>query len=236
MKKILKIIGVLTFFGVVSFISMLITMNLLIKGDEVDVPDLRGESLEKASYTCSKLNLFLKKRASQYHPDFPLNTIIYQDPLPGLKIKRNKSVKVTISLGSEKVIVPDLAGKTLRAAEIMLGETGLLKGEISQTKSYNFPSGSIIAQEPMHDVEVKRGSSVNILVSSGTYEEELIMPDLIGKKLNSVISQIEGMGFKIGDISKISYPGIESGIIIRQMPLSGWKMIKKNLISLEVSS
>lgn len=222
-------------FVVIMGVSALITVIILVKGEEeVEVPDLKGKTVNEAIDLLSQKGLFMK-RLTQFHSTVPEGRVFSQDPPPKTMIKRNKKVKVYVSLGTQKTITPNLVGKTLRAVSIEIAERGLSVGIISQTYSGEEP-GVIIAQEPPPDSEVDRGTSVNLLVSTGAKEEEWIMPDLIGKKAEKVIPWLEINGFRISPIKNLPYGGIERGIILKQIPLPGWKLRKSQFISLEVSS
>lgn len=232
--RALKFLFVSVIFIVIMGVSAIITVIVLVKGDEVEVPDLRGKTVSEAIDLLSQKGLFMK-RLTQFHPNVPEGKIISQEPPPKTMIKRNKKVKVYVSLGAQKTITPNLIGKTLRAVSIEIAERGLNLGIISQTSSQEEP-GTIIAQEPPPDSDVDRGTSLNLLVSNGMKEEEWIMPDLIGKKAEKVIPWLEINGFRISPIKNLPYAGIERGIILKQMPLPGWKLRKSQFISLEVSS
>lgn len=232
--RALKFLFVSVIFIVIMGVSAIITVIVLVKGEEVEVPDLRGKTVNEAIDLLSQKGLFMK-RLTQFHPNVPEGKIISQEPPPKTMIKRNKKVKVYVSLGAQKTTTPNLIGKTLRAVSIEIAERGLNLGIISQTSSQEEP-GTIIAQEPPPDSDVDRGTSLNLLVSNGMKEEEWIMPDLIGKKAEKVIPWLEINGFRISPIKNLPYAGIERGIILKQMPLPGWKLRKSQFISLEVSS
>jgi beta-lactam-binding protein with PASTA domain len=61
------------------------------------------------------------------------------------------------------------------------------------------------------------------------------MPDLIGKNAAKVMDQLKALDFKIGDFRHTYYPGLGKGIIIKQFPPDGYRIQKRNLITLEVS-
>lgn len=232
--KAIKFFLISISFIFVMGISTIFTVIILVKGEEVEVPDLRGKQVDEAIDLLSQNGLFMK-RLTQFHPTVPEGKVIAQDPPPKTMIKRNKKVKVYVSLGTQRTLIPDLIGKTLRAVGIEMAERGLNIGIISQTAMEGEP-GVIIAQEPPHDSEVDRGTPVNLLVSSGSKEDEWVMPDLIGKRAEKVIPWLEINGFRISPIKNIPYTGVERGIVLKQMPLPGWKLRKSQFISLEVSS
>jgi beta-lactam-binding protein with PASTA domain len=61
------------------------------------------------------------------------------------------------------------------------------------------------------------------------------MPDLIGKRSEDVIPWLEELNFKVEDVRNTYYPGLSSGIIIKQHPRHGFMIQKNYPITLEVS-
>jgi|Deesub1362B_J571_1020462.scaffolds.fasta_scaffold00506_6 serine/threonine-protein kinase len=234
-EKIIKFVIWSLFLFALMLFSTLISMKIILKGDIVRVPDLKGKSIEEAREELAQIGLYLVQKSIQFSMNIPAGKIMDQEPEPGSKIKRNKEVKVIISAGKEKVKMPDLIGKDLEIAESILKELNLKRGLVVQTHSSRYSAGRIIAQTPEKGLEVESGTPVSLLVSQGQEEEKFIMPDLIGKKLDLTILMLNKLGFKIGIIRYTHYPGLEPGIIIKQLPLSGYRVYKSNLISLEVS-
>jgi beta-lactam-binding protein with PASTA domain len=50
-----------------------------------------------------------------------------------------------------------------------------------------------------------------------------------------VLRRLQELDFKIAEIHPSYYPGWEPGVIIKQFPVHGYKVQKKNQITLEVS-
>jgi serine/threonine-protein kinase len=147
----------------------------------------------------------------------------------------NKVVKVTLSAGLEKVVVPRLTGKDLLALDEIFQKIGLVKGNVSHVHTPAFPAGRVISQYPPEQTEVPVNSRVHLLVSQGELEQRYLMPDLLGKEASTVIQKLRDLGFRIGDIRRSYYPGLRSGVIINQNPSQGTLIKKRNIISLEVS-
>lgn len=234
-KNIFKLLSWALFLLALMLLSALITMKIILIGDVVRVPDLKGKSMDEAREELARVGLYLSKKSTQFSMDIPAGKIMEQEPEPGSKIKRNRVVQVIVSAGRKKVKIPNLIGKDLMVIDDILKEFNLRKGIVVQVHSSSFSAGKIIAQSPEPGLEVESGIAVSVLVSQGKEEEKFIMPDLIGKKLEMTIPALQRLGFKIGIIRYTDYPGLEPGIIIKQLPLSGYRVYKSNLISLEVS-
>ncbi len=234
-KNIIKTILLLET-GLIFFLgSALVTTSLILKGEIVTVPDLKGKTPEEARTLLSRNLLSLSFAGTEFHSEIEKGLIISQDPPAGSKIKANRVVKVIVSAGSEMVDIPDLVGKSLEVAVQTLASVGLSRGIISQIHTPRYPAGRIIAQEPKPGGKVKRETAINLLISQGEQELKYVMPDLIGRKADRVLSKLKELGFNVGNVRSSYYPGLEPGIIIKQTPPHGYAVQKRNLISLEVS-
>lgn len=209
--------------------------RLLLRGELVIVPDLIGKTLQEARSEATQKKTTLHVRGYQYDSRFERGRVIAQEPPAQSRIKSHRSVQVTLSEGSEKVSVPRLEGRSLEWAAQSLKDAGLRRGRVSQIHSSQYAAGRIIAQYPAIEATVARGSAVHFLVSQGAWEPYFIMPDLIAKNADSVLRQLRSLDFKIAEIHPSFYPGLEPGIVIKQFPVHGFKVQKRNQIALEVS-
>lgn len=234
-KKIYNYLIYLLSLLILFFLSANISFQVVMKGEMVSLPNLIGKTMNEAKQELAKKKLSLVQKGTQFSTKWPQGQIIFQEPPPGSKLKLNKKVKVILSAGSQLVVVPKLIGKNLQSINPILGEAGLKKGKISQAHTSKYAAGKIIAQQPLPLAKVPRNSSVSFLVSQGQREKKYVMPDLIGKPAARIIARLKEMDFKVEDIRYVYYPGLESGIIIKQFPPQGFRIQKRNLITLEVS-
>ncbi|MFB0566862.1 MAG: PASTA domain-containing protein [Candidatus Aminicenantaceae bacterium] len=234
-KKLFKYLLFLLLILNLFFLSATVTHNLVLKGEMVKVPDLIGKTLQEAKLELTTRRLSLSLRGAQFSDQWEKGKIALQEPSPGSKIEFNKAVRVYLSAGSERVIVPDIEGRMLKSASQILTDVDLKKGKTTQVHTFQYAAGKIIAQQPSSSTEVGRNSAVNLLVSQGEREKKYLMPDLIGRRYESVKAKLEEMDFRVGVVRYSYYPGLDPGIIIKQLPPHGYRVQKRNLITLEVS-
>jgi beta-lactam-binding protein with PASTA domain len=234
-KKIFNSVFYALIFLNIFFLSSILSYRVISKGERIKLPDLVGKTLEEAKTELAKKKLSVAQQDVQFSSRWEKGKIIYQDPSPGSRIKVNKVVKVILSAGSEKVIVPQLIGENLQSVGTALRDAGLDRGKTSQVHTSKYAAGRVIAQFPLASEEVGRDSSVSILVSQGEEEKKYLMPDLLGKRADFVRAKLKEMGFNVGDVRYAYYPRLESGIVIKQFPRHGYLIQKRNLITLEVS-
>lgn len=239
MKKKLLLVARFMGFVFLYFIalvsSIFLTMNCLIKGEEVKAPSLVGLNLAEASAKALETGVYLKKIQGNYDKSYKPDTVIDQFPSPGLIVKRKSFVKVFVTSLLDEVTVPDLSGNSLKDCEDILREHNLKKHYVSYIDAQDVPVDYVIAQSVPAGSRVAERSDIDLLISKGRKSSSFIMPDLIGKSAEKVLFFFESRGLKISKITPVSYPGLQQGIVIKQYPSSGFRINSKNLISIQVS-
>ena len=234
-KKVFNFIAYALIFFIILFLSTILSFRIIIKGEMVTLPNLIGKTLEEASSELARRKLSVVQTVAQFDTQWERGKIISQEPSPGSKIKINRVVKVTLSAGTEKVLVPRLIGRNFQNSNQILKEARLKTGKVSQVHTSEYAAGKIISQYPQAATEVGSNSPISVLISQGEKEEKYLMPDLIGKKAEIVRAKLKELDFRVEDIRYTSYPGLEAGITIKQFPPQGYLIQKKYPITLEVS-
>lgn len=220
---------------ILFFLSAVISFHLTSLGEMVTVPDLRGKTMDQARLELTGKKVTLAQSGVSLHDRFDIGQIIEQEPVPDTKVRLHEVIRVIVSSGREKVLVPDLIGRTLEMIGPTLQDSGLRKGKISHVHTRRHAAGKIIAQSPVPDRQVGINSRISLLVSQGERQRQYLMPDLLGRQLSSTLDRLKALEFRVGDIRRQYYPGLESGIIINQTPKPGDRIQKNNIIRLEVS-
>jgi eukaryotic-like serine/threonine-protein kinase len=235
-KKLLynAALGTLLFL-ILFFVSAVIFSQVLLKSEVVSVPDIAGRTVVQARAELQKKDLSLAPKGSEPSDRVERGLIVRQDPAPGSRIRTTRVVQVFTSSGSGTVTVPELASKPLDEALTLLQAAGLTKGRLSQVHTPRLAAGRILDQRPAPGAVVERGFPVGLLLSQGDVDERYLMPDLIGRRADSVIGGLDARGFKVADIRYVYYPGAPAGLIVKQEPPNGYRIQKRNRISFEVS-
>ena len=116
-----------------------------------------------------------------------------------------------------------------------LAETKLTLGAKDYAHTSDGTRSTVVLQSPPPDAVGGTDPKVNILISLGPLEEYYIMPDLVGKPIDSVMARAKMEGFKVGKPNLRSYPGIAPGVVIQQKPQAGYRLSKNDSILLDVS-
>ncbi len=217
------------------FLSAIIFSQVLLKSEAVTVPDLVGKTVLQARADLAKKDLSLDLKGTEASALVEKGLVSRQEPAAGSRLRVTGVVQVLTSSGSGVVSVPDLAGKTLDESLTLLQASGLTKGKLTQVHTARLPAGRVLDQKPLPDAVVERGFPVGLLLSQGDLDDGYIMPDLIGLRAEGVIRRLNAWGFKVADIRYVYYPGAPAGLIVKQNPPNGFRVQKRNRLSIEVS-
>jgi eukaryotic-like serine/threonine-protein kinase len=218
----------------VGFVSCLTAMRFAIRGSEVTVPDLTGRTVREGDRLASLSELQLKLESHRFDDRIESDHIIAQAPSPGSRLKRNRSVRVVVSLGAKKIAVPDLKGESLRTTQIALLSRGLTLGVTSTISSTEVERDRIISQDPLPMTRLARSPRVSVLVSVGRPIQAYLMPSMTGNTLEEVSAAIQNASLKLGTVTYRSIPGLLKGTILKQTPPPGFKLSEGSSIDLEV--
>ncbi|HSL87806.1 MAG TPA: PASTA domain-containing protein [Ignavibacteriaceae bacterium] len=144
------------------------TVYLFISGGEqiVSVPLLKGKSLIDARFALERVGLklgYVNEVASNY----PRDMIFDQQYVEGTPLKKGQSVSVTLSTGSAAgdIIVPDLIGKSLTQARIILNDSSLTVGKINYQISSTLLPNTILDQYPAPGNKLNAGEEVDLFIT-----------------------------------------------------------------------
>lgn len=236
-KGIFSCILAVFVFMVISILSIWgIYIIFFPSAKEVIVPDLKGKDLIEAEQILKENSLKMNVIGKEYSDEYPENKVISQAPLPGAKRKQGRVVNLVVSLGPEKVIVPDLTNKKLKEAKIELEKLNLKIGKEEYQPSEEIPEGVIIAQEPLPNTQVFKNTTVNLVISSGKEIAKVEVPDLKGMTLEEVRQMLPTINLKIGVIKKVFKSDVPEGIIISQHPIAGTTVDQDTPVNLIVSA
>lgn len=196
MKRFLRGLGIFLALVGVGVVSAFAVIALLLRQDEVRVPDLTGQDLVTVIEALNREGLQLKIDRRDPHPTAPRDTVISQSPAAGSGIKKGRQVRVVVSLGPSDAQAPKLVGENFRKADIMLRQAGFLPGAVSRVSSDNVERDIVIAQAPPAGSALDKGGKISMLVSSGKKSETYVMPKLIGKKAEEALQIIDRMGLQ----------------------------------------
>jgi serine/threonine-protein kinase len=234
--RILKIAGLSTAFILIAGASAYFTLTLIIKSEEaVIVPELVGKEVVYALETLTDLELNTKVKGSEYSVDIPKHHVIFQDPGPGMEIKKGRDVRIIISKGPKNILMPNLIALSARQARIILDENGMCRGITSFTDSDTIAKEDIIAQVPDSGKIITRGMCVDLLISMGMRPRAYEMPDLSGLPLDRALLFIEKSELNVAEINSDFFYNKPLNVIVKQDPPFGHRVLAGHPVNLMVN-
>ena len=214
----------------------LASMRLAVRSRDVIVPSLSGHTVNDASTVLTAAGLTLKVEDAK-RPDatVPAGQIIAQDPVAGVRTRRERSVKVWISAGAHATTVPALLGESERSAQMRAQQQGIQLAGVAEIRSTDYATGTVVAQTPAPRQALPSGAMLALLVNRGEHGATYVMPDLIGVNGDRAADLMRTRGFRVSVVGDHPYPGIPAGIVLRQSPQGGFQIGLSDPISLEVS-
>jgi beta-lactam-binding protein with PASTA domain len=115
-------------------------------------------------------------------------------------------VRVTVSLGPQKVAIPAVDGMNETMAAITIRRTGLQVGSVAAMPYAYAPEHTVIAQTPAPRATDVQGPRVSILTSQSAPppENARVMPDLTGESFTQAALAILHAGFKLAPLQNVS--------------------------------
>jgi eukaryotic-like serine/threonine-protein kinase len=222
---------------VLFVVSSYTAFSLFVRSGVTRAPDLLGLSREEAEVRLSDNGLSWGDPGvpGRYSEAVPEGLVAEQQPAPGSLIKRGKEVKVLLSLGAERLVVPELRGQALQAAEVALGAAGLTVGRSLAVYSPGSQAGTVVEQSPPPNQAVARNTPVDVLLALEGRGQTYVMPDLVYRRFEPVRNFFEQRGFRLRNVRFEPYDGVAEGVILRQSPPAGDPVSPTDTIALVVA-
>lgn len=220
----------------IAFI-ILILATMLIYGlsdnKKVEVPDITGMTITQMEEELDKVGLDYKIVLEQNSLDVAVDHVISQSPEAGQYIKKSLPIEIVISLGPQKVVMPDVVGQYEVNAKSMLENEGLVVSEVNKEYNDEYDVNIVYSQSPAANEEVLEGSSVILYVSKG--KETNIMPNLVGKTEDEAREELTKLGLTITSVKYAVSTKYEKGIVTSQDPAANKLVEKTQGVTITVS-
>lgn len=217
-----------------AFLSAITAMRLAIQGREVEVPHVVRMKAGDAQALLASRMLGMKID-DRIYSDLPTDHVVRQSPPAGARIKITQRAHVVLSLGPQKVSIPDLEQHSLRAARMQLLRAGLQVGEISQCYLPEYEPEVVIQQNPPPRATDAGSPRVSLLVSLGQREPAYVMPDVTGLPLIEAQRQLSAGGLRLSKITFAPSAEIRRGTVTSQIPARGARVPPGTLVELQVA-
>ena len=115
-SKSLLVFGRLTLFALIVFVLQILVVCIVVfvivksGGESFVLPDVQGKEVFQAFNTLEKEGMNLNIQ-THYFNNYPLGTVVSQEPKGGIKVKRGRTVYLVINVAEQALVkMPDVTG------------------------------------------------------------------------------------------------------------------------------
>ncbi|MEV4064911.1 Stk1 family PASTA domain-containing Ser/Thr kinase [Nonomuraea dietziae] len=195
---------------------------------QITVPPLATQTQKDAE--AKLVSLKLKPAITEEHSsEVEKGVVISSDPQAGTKVDEGATVTLKISLGVEKVKVPDgLIGMSPEDARLALEDAGL-EGVVT-------PAVSSREQDKVFDTKPKSGESVSKGTSVKLYvpKAQVPVPSVVGQTQEDAERTLKAENFKVKVVPQANDQ--PPGTVIAQSPEAGTNQNQRTTVTIVVST
>lgn len=245
-----RIASLLLLLVAVALLAAITTMHFAIHGAEVQVPALKSMTVADARSETAGLGLNLDVDNRYYSGQVAAGHILTQSPAPGTVVRREWRVRVSESLGPQKVDVPDTVGAEERVAALELRRAGLEVGITARLPDAEAAPGTVLAQDPPAHAQDIEQPTINLLVTGpdDATPDGYVMPNLTGLPVVTAQMELTRVGIKtapptyldapvppVGSGSAAPLMPVKPGSVIAQSPAAGARVDQSTTVTLTVA-
>ena len=183
----------------------------------IDVPDLRGKTVDAATAETEAAGLTLVVSRQMYSPTVEAGAIVGQDPSATERVRRGTKIDVIVSRGPQLVRVPNVKGEKRDGAERILRRAGL-EVTITQDFHQSVKKGRVIKQQPGPATTIEAGETVKLVVSKG--KPPVDVPNVVGRSESDAGDILQALGLGVR-ITQDHSNKVKRGLVISQSPVEG---------------
>jgi beta-lactam-binding protein with PASTA domain len=230
-----RVVSLLMILVAVALLAAIITMHFAIHGAEVQVPALKSMTIADARHETAGLGLNFDVDNRYYSGEVAPGHILTQSPAPGTIVRRGWTVRVSESLGPQKVDVPDTVGDSEQFAELALRRSGLEVGTVAQLPVADATEGTVLAQDPPPHAQDIENPAVSLLVAAADSEtpDGWVMPNFTGWTLQSAQAALAQVGIKAAppDFINVAIPPIAAGNALPTLPVKPDSIVSQDPVA-----
>lgn len=202
----------------------------------IHVPSLVGLDLKTTQDTLLAMGLdFTIIDSAAYNPNYRRGDVLSHQPKFGSEVKPGRKIYLTINpVTIHYMPLPDLANKSLRQAISLLTNSAFLVGDLNYVDHY---AQNLVRSVKINNNNVSPNDSfpkfttVDLYLGDG-YNDDVVVPDLIGLRLNQVKHKLNNHSLNLGQCHIMdSVRDTTLSIINKQMPLANERVSLGSYIS-----
>jgi len=184
---------------IILILVFLLSLNWITRhGESRTVPAVVGKNINEVEKFLDTKGFEVVVQDSAYYDSLPPGFVLRQVPEADEVVKINRTVYVTINrFVPPDVEMPNLLGSSYRNAEMVLKNLGLRMGDT--TYRFDFAKNSVLEQlyngsNIKAGTKLKMGSTVSLVLGSGLANEDVNVPDLVGRNYDEARALLDAQG------------------------------------------
>lgn len=202
------------------------------------VPNVVGMQTVDATREILKAGLAVGTVTEVAPPDSSAKagSVIESDPVANTEVKQGTRInlKVAKSSGTVKISVPNVVGQTQASATAVLQNAGF-NVTVEQKSDKSVESGKVISQTPKGGLDLPKGATVVLIVSTGPATQKVEVPDVGGLSESAARSTIMAAGLEMKK-SEGSSDTVAMGNVISQVPSAGSSVDAGSSVTVVIST
>lgn len=220
--------------GIILLLVAILAVNAMMGTKKVTVPDVSNMTKDQATAAAQAVGMKVEVEKEVNDNDVESGKVISQTPAAGTESQSGKTIKVSISKGSNKVGVPTVVGMAENDAVAALEKSKLTVSEIKREYNDNYDTGVVFKVSPDQGTEVDENSQVVLYVSKG--QNTVSVPGIVGLTNDAAQNRITSNGFSVGTVTQQSSDQYAAGVVISQSPAEGTQTDRGSAINYVVST
>ena len=201
-------------------------------GSRVAVPSTVGATQNEVNAALKPLGLTSLVAEKRFSEEISAGRVIQSIPEAGGRVDQGGTVKLIISKGPERFVLPQVKGLTASAARTELGKIPVSLQPDSEEFNSKIPTGYVIDSDPPSGEKVKRNALVVIRISKGI--EQVALASYVGKSADQALNELQDAGFNVKPTYAYSETQL-AGEVVSQQPAGGGTADKGGKITLVIS-
>jgi serine/threonine-protein kinase len=201
-------------------------------GSRVVVPSTVGATQSEVTAALTPLGLTSIVIERRYSEDIEADRVIESIPAGGGKVDQGGTVKIVLSKGPERYLIPMVQGLTPEAALAAISKYPLKVAANIEVFDSTVPKGYVISANPAVGSKVKRDTTVTLTVSKGI--EQVALASYLGKSGEQALNELTDAGFVVTSTYAFSETKL-AGEVISQTPAGGGSVNKGAAVSIVIS-
>jgi serine/threonine-protein kinase len=152
-------------------VGRVIGVEVSIGPEVVIVPDVQRRSLIEAQLMIDQARLRVGELREAFEETLQSGFILSQDPQPGAKVPRDRTVNLVVSKGPQRIELPQLVGRSLEEARKILQDLGVTLQEVRTRPMADQDAGVVVEQTPLAGTRIRAQDPVVVTVSVKPGEE-----------------------------------------------------------------